>query len=116
MIKPAPDKLINIAIGLAGLTIFCVLAYYYSTLISYALVAMLLSYMLDPIVNRMQAAGMNRTLATCCTLSAVIVMIIWISTNIIPQLANQMVALASQLNIETLQNVATKIEHRLNEE
>lgn len=115
MTTPTPEKLINIGIGLVTFIVFCLLAYYYGTLIGYALVAVVLSYMLDPIVNRMQAAGMNRTLAICCTLSALIVMLIWVSTNIIPRLANQMVGLASQFNIDTLQSVATKIEHRLSQ-
>src|SRR5699024_1069058 len=39
--------------------------------------------------------------------------LVWISTNIIPIIATQMVKLASQLNIQNIKNVAARIERRL---
>lgn len=109
------DKLIKISLGLAAVVILYLLASNFATLIGYAAVAVILSYILDPIVSRMQAAGMNRTMAIVATLSAVILILIWISTNIIPKVANQMVQLAGQLNIENLQNIARQIEERMTE-
>ena len=107
------EKLAKTGLGLAALVIIYLLAYNFGTLIGYAVLAVILSYILDPLVNRMQAAGMNRTLAITATLSALILILIWISTNIIPKLANQMVQLASQMNIENLKNIAEKVELRL---
>lgn len=107
------EKLIKLVVGLGALYACYLLVYHFGTLISYAVVAVILSYILDPIVNRMQAAGMNRTLAIAGTLGGVILILIWISTNIIPMVVNQMVQLASQLNLENLQNIAAQIEERL---
>lgn len=109
------EKLMKAGLGLAALVLAYFLAYHFATLIGYAVVAVILTYILDPIVNRMQAAGMNRTLAISATLSALILILIWISTNIIPKVANQMVQLAGQMNIENLQNIARQIEDRLTE-
>lgn len=110
------EKLLKLSLGLAAVVIIYLLAYNFATLIGYAVVAVILSYILDPIVSRMQAAGMNRTLAITATLSALILILIWISTNIIPKVANQMVQLAGQLNLENLQNIARQIEDRLTEQ
>jgi predicted PurR-regulated permease PerM len=107
------EKLIKAGLGLAALVLCYMLASYFGVLIGYAVAAIILSYILDPIVNRMQSAGINRTLAIAATLGALILILIWISTNIIPLIVNQMVQLAGQLNIENLQNIAAKIEQRL---
>lgn len=110
------EKLMRWGLALAVLIVLYLLASNFAMLIGYAIVAVILSYILDPIVNRMQAAGMNRTLAISATLSALILILIWISTNIIPKVANQMVQLAGQLNIENLQNIAQQVEDRLTEQ
>lgn len=106
------DKVIKFIIGLAGISVLLVVLYNYGTLVGYAIIAMIFSYILDPIVNRMQAAGINRTLAITLTLSSVILLLVWISTTIIPIIANQMVELAGQLNIKNLQNIFKQIEKR----
>lgn len=110
------EKLLKIALGLSALVIIYLLASNFGTLIGYAVVAIILSYILDPVVSKMQAAGINRTLAILATLSALILILIWISTNIIPKVANQMVQLAGQLNLENLQTIARQIEDRLTEQ
>jgi predicted PurR-regulated permease PerM len=104
------DKLIKLFIGFAALVLLALILYYYSNLIAYAVIAMVLSYMLDPIVNRMQAAGMNRTIATTLTLATLILVIVWGSTSVIPIVANQMASLARQLDIENLRFIAEQIE------
>lgn len=104
------DKVIKSIIGVAGLILLGLIAYNYSNLIAYALIAMLFSYMLDPVVNRLQAAGMDRTLGTTLTLATLILVIVWGSTSVIPIVANQMASLARQLDIENLQFIAEQIE------
>lgn len=104
------DKVIKSVIGAAGLLLVGLIVYNYSNLIAYALIAMLLSYMLDPIVNRLQAAGMNRTIGTTLTLATLILVIVWGSTSVIPIVANQMASLARQLDIENLRFIAEQIE------
>jgi len=104
------DKVIKSIIGLAGLLLVGMIIYNYSNLVLYAVIAMLLSYMLDPVVNRLQSAGMNRTIATTLTLATLILVIIWGSTSVIPIVANQMASLARQLDIENLRFIAEQIE------
>lgn len=109
------EKIVKFVLGTASLVVVGLLLYNYSNLVTYAIIAMIVSYVLDPIVNRMQFAGMNRTLAITLTLSSVILLLVWISTTVIPIIANQMVQLAGQLNIETIQNIVNQIEQRLTE-
>jgi predicted PurR-regulated permease PerM len=78
------ENIVKFLIGFAALSVIVLIVFNYLNLVAYALIAMLLSYLLDPVVNRMQAAGMNRTLAISITLSAVILLLAWISTSIIP--------------------------------
>lgn len=107
------EKVVKFILGTAGLAVIAMILYNYGTLVGYAIIAMILSYILDPLVNRMQSAGMNRTLAIGLTLSTLILVFVWISTNIIPIIANQMVELAGQMNIQNIQNIASQIENRL---
>ncbi len=107
------EKIVKFVIGLTGLTLLVLILYNYSNLVTYAIIAMIISYVLDPIVNRMQFTGMNRTVAITLTLSSVILLLVWISTTVIPIIANQMVELANQLTIDTLQNIVNDVEDRL---
>ena len=104
------DKVVKSIIGAAGLFLLGIIVYNYSNLIAYALLAMLFSYMLDPVVNKLQAAGMDRTLGTTLTLATLILVIVWGSTSVIPIVANQMAGLARQLDIENLRFIAEQIE------
>lgn len=107
------ERVVKSVLGLAAITIIALLLYYYSTLLGYVIIAMIFSYILDPLVSRMQSTGMNRTFAITLTLSALILILVWISTNVIPIIANQMVELAGQLNIQNIENITQQIEYRL---
>lgn len=104
------EKIVRGLIGLSILFVAGWLFYAYSNLVGYAVVAMIFTYILDPFVNRMQAAGMNRTLAIVVSLTAIILVLVWISTNIIPVIATQMVELAQQLSVENVKMIAQKVE------
>ena len=107
------ERIIKIIVGTLSLLVVGMLVLNFSNLVAYAIIAMLLSYLLDPVVNRMQAAGMNRTLAITLTIFSLILVIVWISTSIIPIVANQMANLTRQLNIDTLIFVADQIENQI---
>ncbi|TVR34928.1 MAG: AI-2E family transporter [Balneolaceae bacterium] len=107
------DKILKLGLFLLAIFVVGLIAYNFSNLLAYAIIAMLLSYLLDPIVNRMQTAGVHRTLAISVTLASVILVIVWISNSLIPILANQMASLTRQLNIETLIFVADQIEDQI---
>ena len=84
--------------------------YYYSSLALYAVIALIFSYLLEPFVNRMQAAGLSRTLAIIITLTTVLLIVIWISTSIIPIVANRMAVLTRQLQSDNLIIIAQQVE------
>jgi predicted PurR-regulated permease PerM len=107
------DNILKLGLFLLAIFVVGMIAYNFSNLLAYAIIAMLLSYLLDPIVNRMQAAGMHRTLAISVTLASVILLIVWVSNSLIPILANQMASLTRQLNIDTLIFVADQIEDQI---
>ena len=110
------ERLWKIIAAVVSAVIISWLAYTYATLVVYVIVAMILSYILDPIVSRMQATGMNRTFAITLTMASVVLILAWISTSVIPIVASQMVELARQLNIDNLQMIARKVERSLNKD
>lgn len=110
------EKVVKFVVAIAAILLVGTLLYNYATLVAYALIAIILSYILDPIVNKMQAGGLQRTFAIAITLSTLILLLVWISTNIIPIVANQMVELAGQLSLQNIQSIATQIENQLTDE
>lgn len=107
------DRLIKAGLGLAGIAVLFYLLYYFGTLVGYAVIAILITYLLDPVVSRIQTTGINRTWAIVLTLSTLILLLVWISTSIFPVIANQMVELAGQLNVQTIQSITRQVEERL---
>ncbi len=107
------EKIVKFGIGMAALAIIGLILYNYGILVLYLILAMILSYILDPVVNWLQRNRLNRTLAITLTLTAVILVFIYISTNVIPLIAEQMVGLTSQLDIRNIEMIATKVENQL---
>lgn len=107
------EKIVKSILFAAGVLVVGLILYNYSSLAVYAVIALLFSYLLEPFVNRMQAAGMSRTVAIVITLATVLLVVIWISTSIIPMVANRMAILARQLQSENLAVIAQQIELHL---
>lgn len=107
------EKAVRFILGLGALFAVGFLLYKLGTLLLYLILAMILSYVLDPVVNWLQRNKLNRTLAIMLTLTTVILIFIYISTNVIPKIAEEMVGLTSQLDIRNIEMIATKVENRL---
>jgi predicted PurR-regulated permease PerM len=107
------EKVIRGVIGIVVAIVGIWLVYTYSTLVGYTIIATIFTYILDPFVNRMQSSGMNRTAAILVSLAAVILVLVWISTSVIPVIATQMVGLAQQLSVENIKMIANKVEKLL---
>lgn len=107
------ENLVKSAVFIIGALIVAVILYYYSNLVLYAMIALLLSYLLDPVVNKMQAAGIDRTFSIALVLTTVLLFIIWISTSIIPIVASRMAVLTRQLHTDNLISIANLIEVNL---
>ncbi len=107
------EKVVKFAIGMTGIAVILMILYNYATLVGFLVLALILSYILDPFANRLQAIGLNRTLGITLILATVILIIVFISTSVIPIVANQMAELAAQLNINNIQEIAVQVENRL---
>lgn len=107
------EKIVKSILFAAGVLVVGLILYNYSSLAVYAIIALLFSYLLEPFVNRMQAAGMSRTIAIVITLMTVLLVLIWISTSVIPIVANRMAILARQLQSENLAIIAQQVELHL---
>lgn len=104
------EKVLRFLILTAVFIALGMVLYRFSLLLVYLLIALIISYMLDPVVSRMQANGMNRTLAITLVIIALILVIIWVSTTILPNIGNQLARLAQQFNIETINYIALTVE------
>jgi len=107
------EKFIRFIIGFTALGVVGLILYNYSTLVAYVILAIIVSYILDPFVNRLQRMGMNRTLGIALTLSAVILLLVYISTNVFPLFIGEMIELTEDLTVENIENIAAAIEARL---
>lgn len=101
--------LIWLALGIVVL----VVVMRFSTLVAYAAIALIFSYILEPFVNRMQAAGLPRIWGIFIVIATLGVLLAWISTTVFPIIANQLVLLTKQLNIDTLNDVVGEIEQQI---
>ncbi len=107
------EKIVKSALFIAGLIVVWIIVYHYFNLAIYAVIALLFSYLLDPVVNRMQAAGIDRTLAIGVALSTVLLVLIWVSTSIIPIVGHRIAMLTRQLHAENLIMIANQVEVHL---
>ncbi|MDG5766084.1 AI-2E family transporter [Balneolales bacterium ANBcel1] len=107
------ESLVRLIIGAAALLLLLLLLYRFFVLVLYALIALVISYILDPFVNRMQAVGMNRTLAISMVLSSLILLLVWFSSTVLPAVANQVIILGQQLNFDAILVVTAQIEDQI---
>lgn len=107
------EKLIKTILAAGGILLVGMILYNFSNLVAYALIALVFSYLLDPVVNRLQVAGLHRTLAISLVLATLFVTVLWISTSVIPIVANRIAILTRQLQTENLILIASQIEAHL---
>ncbi len=104
------DKTLRfLAIVIALVTAFLLL-YRFSTLAIYAGVAVIVAYLLDPLVNRMQSSGLNRTFSILLVISGLILILYFLSTNLFPPIIEQVVNLGNQLNADNINMIARTID------
>jgi len=107
------ERFIRFLIGLAIVLLILFVLYRFFVLILYALIALVFSYILDPFVNRLQAVGLNRTLAISLVLSTLVLLLVWFSSTILPAIAGQVIMLGQQLNIDAVLAVSAEIEEQI---
>lgn len=107
------ERFIRFLIGLAIVLLILFVLYRFFTLVLYALIALVISYILNPLVNRLQAVGLNRTLATSLVISTLILLLVWFSSTALPLVASQVIMLGQQLNIDAVLAVSSEIEEQI---
>ena len=110
------ERVVRTLMAILTVGVVIVIMYNYITLVAFLILAMILSYVLDPTVNRLQRMGVQRTLGVTLTLSVIIMAIVFFSTNIVPIFVEEMLELTNNLNIETIELIAARIETRLVQE
>ncbi|MEX2585729.1 MAG: AI-2E family transporter [Balneolaceae bacterium] len=104
------ENVVRFLITVVAISLIGMLLYYFSNLVVYVLIATFFTYLLDPLVSRMQAAGMNRTFSITLTLAVLTLLLVWVSTSFIPIIAGQMGILANQLSLENIRMIAREME------
>lgn len=107
------ERFIKLVMGLAAVLLVLLILYKFFTLVLYALIALVITYILDPFVNRMQSVGMHRTLAISIVISSLILVLVWFSSTALPAIANQVIGLGQQLNIDAVLAVTAQIEDQI---
>lgn len=107
------ERVVRFFIGFAALFVVGLILYNYSTLVAYLIIAIILSYLLDPVINWLQRNNLNRTFAIILTLLSVVAVIGFISTSVIPIIADQMIQLTRQLSITNIEIITKRIESQL---
>lgn len=107
------ERIIRILITILVVVVLSFLVYSYSIIVLYAIIAVILSYIIEPLVNRLQSRGMSRVPAILLSMNVVLLLLVWIFTSVFPTIISQLISLAQQLNINTIQNVASKVEAQL---
>jgi len=110
------EKIVKFGIGIAAIAVLGWVLVKLGNLVLYLVLALILSYVLDPIVNWLQRNKVHRTVAITLTLSAVILVFVYASTTVIPKVADQMVQLARQLDIRNIESIANQVETKLSDD
>lgn len=84
--------------------------YQFSTLVLFAAIALVISHILDPMVNRMQASGIHRLVSILIVMSGLFLILYYLSTSILPPIIEQVVHLGRQVNEENIRLIATTID------
>lgn len=109
----SPERIFRFV--LIGITILILgmVSYQFGKLLGFAVVSIVLAYVMNPVVNKLQSNGMNRTVAIAIVLIAVIGLLFLLSRTIIPTVANQILALTKQINEDNIRSLSNLIEREV---
>jgi predicted PurR-regulated permease PerM len=102
---------LKVLIAVAIIAAALLLIYRFSTLAIYASAAIIVAYLLGPIVNRMESSGMNRTFSILVVMSALGFILYYLSTTLVPPLVQQVLNLSNQLTSENVTMIANTIDN-----
>ncbi|HUC60516.1 MAG TPA: AI-2E family transporter [Alphaproteobacteria bacterium] len=95
MSAPGPAR--RLAIWLGGLVVFCLALYVLRAVLLPFVAGMAVAYMFDPIVDRIERAGVSRTLATVIVTAAFFLVVIVVAAALLPLIESELVALVKSV-------------------
>lgn len=104
------DRLLRWLAIIGGTCTFFYVVWTFSSLATLFIIAMILSYILDPIVSLLERSGLNRTIGIVLTLSLLIFLISLFFTSVIPILTKQFEQLTANLTVENLSPAIEQLE------
>jgi predicted PurR-regulated permease PerM len=81
----------------------------FSTLVLFFLLSLFFSYILTPIVNRLEAKGLARVWSVTLVVTILIGGLIWAANSLLPQLGDQLIGFATAFNIDTIRLIVRQI-------
>ncbi len=103
----------RLAVGLLALGGLVWVVGYFTNLVVYLTVGLVLAYLLRPVVDRWQRWGLGRVPAILLTLALVTGLISLAFTSLVPFLAHQLAELSRLISLEALQGAITQFEQWL---
>lgn len=107
------DRLVRFLLGATAVAAAGWLLWYFAGLVLYLVVGGVLSYLLRPIVDRLQSVGLGRVPAILFTFVLGLGFMGVVLTSIVPFVAQQVRELSQLINVEMASNVATYVENRI---
>ncbi len=104
------DRVIRFLLGAAVVAVAAWLLWYFSNLVIYLLVGLLVAYLMAPIADRLQGLGLGRIAAILLTFLVVFGGIGVLIRYLIPFVGGQLADLSQQVSVETVSQVAASIE------
>ncbi|MEN9839809.1 MAG: hypothetical protein RL177_1288, partial [Bacteroidota bacterium] len=95
-----------------GLLVFLGMGYLmqrFSTLVLFFVLSLAFSYILTPIVNRLEAKGMARVWSVTLVVTLLIGGLIWAATSLVPLVGEQLVGFATAFNLDTIRLIVRQI-------
>lgn len=107
------ERVLRWSLGLGAVALGVWLVWFFGALVVYLIVGVLLAYLMQPLVTWFQGRGMGRIPAIVATFALVIGGIALVVTYTVPFVSAQFTALAEQVTIERVREVARELEPRL---
>ena len=107
------DRIVRFLLGAAAIAATGWILWYFAGLVLYLVVGGVLAYLLRPIVNRLQCAGLGRVTAIFVTFVLVLGVMSVVVTSIVPFVGKQVQELGQLISVDMATDVASYIEARV---
>jgi len=107
------DRIVRFLLGVTAVAAAGWILWYFAGLVLYLAVGGVLAYLLRPIVDHLQAAGLRRVTAIVVTFAIVLGVMAITITSVVPFVGKQVQELTQLINVEMATDVASYIEVRV---